>query len=211
VRVPAPAIVLCGYVALTLVACTAPARDPSRTTKGTYDKTTGKLTELASDRNRNGTTDTWTEMDGTRPLRSRIDLDEDGRIDRWEYYDAAGALTKVGFSRKSGNTPDAWAYSRPDGSLERVELSSTADEHKIDRRQNYEAGVMVRVEEDTEGNGHPDTWEFYDGGVLKAAEFDENQDGKPDRRLTYAGGNLATIESEPDGSGRYMKKEVVQK
>jgi hypothetical protein len=204
-------MVLCGCVAMTLVACTGAAPDRGRSTKGTYDKTTGKLTELASDRNRNGTTDTWTEMDGTRPLRSRIDLDEDGRIDRWEYYDAAGALTKVGFSRKSGGTPDAWAFSRPDGSLERVELSSAADEHKIDRREYYEAGVMVRVEEDTDGNGHPDTWEFYDGGALRAAEFDENQDGKPDRRLTYAGGNLAAIESEPDGSGRYMKKEVVQK
>lgn len=210
-RVPALAVAFSGCVALMAVACTDPARDRTRTTKGTYDKTTGKLTELASDRNRNGTLDTWTEMDGTRPLRSRVDLDEDGRIDRWEYYDASGALTKVGFSRKSGDKPDAWAFSRPDGSLERVELSLTADEHKIHRREYYEAGVMVRVEEDTDGDGHPDTWEIYEGGVLKAAEFDENQDGKPDRRLTYAGGSLAAIETEPDGSGQYRKKEVMEK
>jgi hypothetical protein len=36
-------------------------------------------------------------MDGNRALRSRMDRNEDGRVDRWEYYDGGGRLVKVGF------------------------------------------------------------------------------------------------------------------
>ena len=89
-------------------ACSDPEKARIReTTKPTYDKATGRLTQLTYDANKNGKVDTWTDMDGTRPQRSRTDLDEDGKIDRWEYYDGTGALTKVGFSRKQDGTPDA--------------------------------------------------------------------------------------------------------
>jgi hypothetical protein len=57
------------------------------------------LKELTYDANKNGRIDTWTDMDGTRPLRARIDRNEDGKLDRWEYYDEKGQLAKVGFSR----------------------------------------------------------------------------------------------------------------
>jgi hypothetical protein len=179
---------------------------------GTYDKTTNKLLLLASDRNGNGKVDTWTDMDGARPIRSRIDVDEDGRIDRWEYYDSAGRLVKVGFSRQRRDKPDAWAYSRQDGSLERVDVSSTSDEDRIDRHEYYENGRMVRSEEDANRDGRIDTWTTYDadGGVAIAA-FDEDRDGRPDRRLTYNGPELASIESAPDAEGRYTRKEPIQR
>src|SRR5678815_2905010 len=80
-------------VLLTIASmCSAACSDPEherivKTTQPTYDNDTGRLVELTFDRNRNGTVDTWTEMDGSRMLRSRSDLDEDGTIDRWEYYD----------------------------------------------------------------------------------------------------------------------------
>ena len=40
--------------------------------------------------------------------------------------------------------------------------------------------------------------------------MDENGDGRPDRRLTYADGTLVLIESEPDASGAFRKRVVVQ-
>ena len=58
----------------------------------TYDKTTGKLTELTLDANHNGHVDTWTDMDGARPLQTRIDRNEDGKVDRWEYYDSQAGV-----------------------------------------------------------------------------------------------------------------------
>jgi hypothetical protein len=172
----------------------------------TYDKTTGKLKELTFDSNNNGRVDTWTVMDGSRPIMSRIDRNEDGKIDRWEYYGDHGQLVKVGFSRKDNGVPDAWAFSGPDGRIERIEMSSVADERKIDRWERYDATGLVSAEEDTNGDGVPDKWETYRAGVLETASFDENGDGKPDRRLLYNAGVLIAIETAPDAAGHYQKR-----
>jgi len=172
----------------------------------TYDKTTGKLTELTYDSNKNGRVDTWTAMDGARPVSTRIDRNEDGKLDRWEYYNTQGQLAKVGFSRKDDGTPDAWAYSGADGTVERIEISSVADETKLDRWERYDGAGLVSGEEDTNADGILDKWETFQGGALKTAAFDENGDGKPDRRITYEGGALVLIETEPDASGRFTKR-----
>jgi hypothetical protein len=180
----------------------------------TYDKVTGKLKELAYDSNGNGRVDTWTEMNGAVPLRSRIDKNEDGKIDRWEEYDANGGLVKVGFSRSDNGKPDAWVFSGPDGTVRRIEISSTGDEHRIDRWEYYDAslagpdgrGALVRADQDTTHDGKPDKWETYENGVLKVVAFDENGNGRPNRRLTYAASGLLTIDSDPDASGRFTRR-----
>ena len=185
--------------------------------KPTYDKTTGKLTQLSYDSNHDGRPDTWTDMDGTRPLRARIDRNGDGTIDRWEEYDETGALAKVGISRRNDGRADAW-ITRPGGaSIQRVEVSSTGDEHKIDRWEYYDpsrpgsndAGMLVRVEEDTVGDGRPHKWETYKDGALESVAFDEDGDGKPDRRLVYQNATLRAIETHPDADGRFTVRQQV--
>jgi hypothetical protein len=115
---------------VTVVAALAGGCSDARTARAeagiqaTYDKGSGRLTELTLDSNHNGRVDTWTDMDGARPIRTRIDRNEDGRLDRWEYYDTSARLVKVGFSRKDDGKPDAWAFSHADGSIERIEISS---------------------------------------------------------------------------------------
>ena len=214
---PRLAAVVC--VACWAAACSNPEKDRLReTTKATYDQNTGRLKELTYDANKDGRIDTWTEMDGTRPIRARIDRNQDGKLDRWEYYDNAGQLAKVGFSRADDGQPDAWAYSGPDGKVVRVEISSTRDEKKIDRWERYEAkaagpdgmGALLEAREDANGDGKPDKWETYEAGALKTAAFDENHDGTADRRLTYEAGTLVSIETEPDGSGQFRKKVPVK-
>ena len=175
----------------------------------TYDKKTGKLKELTYDSNHDGKVDTWTVMDGARPVETRIDRDEDGKIDRWEYYDGNAQLVKVGFSRKDNGKPDAWAYGTGD-TLERVEVSSVADEKTVDRWERYQNGALVSAAEDVNQDGIPDKWETYEGGDMKTAAFDEDGDGKPDRRVTYAGGVLVLIETAPDGAGNYTRKTDVK-
>ena len=186
------------------------------TTRATYDARTGKLTGLTCDADHDGRIDTWTDMDGTRPIRSRVDRDGDGRVDRWEEYDEAGRLTRVGFSQTGGDRPDAWAYGDPAGRILRVERSSTADPTRIDRWEYYDAAAgggsegqppLLRVEEDTNGDGRPDRWAVFDPeGYLKSAEYDENGDGIRDRRLSYEGTRLTAIESEPGAAGVYTKR-----
>jgi hypothetical protein len=203
------------FLSAAIYGCSDPERERLKsTTKPTYDTATGRLKELTFDANRNGRIDTWTEMDGDRALRSRIDSDEDGRVDRWEYYDEQRRLVKVGFSRKADGKPDAWAFSNTDGRIERIEVSSVADDSRIDRWEKYDVsaapgadgmGPLLNVEEDTNGDGRQDKWERYENGTLATAEFDENGDGHPDRRLTYKAGTLLSVETEADGSGGYRR------
>ena len=202
-------------VCMVTTACSDPDRERlKQTTKATYDPSTGRLKELTYDANKNGRIDTWTDMDGTRPLRARIDRNEDGKLDRWEYYDGQGQLAKVGFSRSDDGKPDAWAFAGPDGKVVRIEISSAKDETKIDRWERYEpkgagpedVGALLAADEDTNHDGTRDKWETYEGGALKTAAFDEDHDGRPDRRLTYAAGTLTLIESQPDPSGAYTKQ-----
>ena len=200
-------LVCLAAASLAVSACSNPEKDQLRkTTIPTYDTATGRLKELTFDRNRNGTIDTWTEMDAARPVLTRMDRDEDGTLDRWEYFARDGTLEKVGFSRKGDGKPDAWAFAGADGRIARIDISSSADVHRIDRREHYGAAGLDRAEEDTDGDGRPDKWETYAGGAVSTASFDEDGDGRPDRRLTYRGGELVSIENGPDASGRFATR-----
>jgi hypothetical protein len=206
-------------VSIAIPACADPAKDRLKASiEPSYDKATGRLTELAYDANGNGRADTWTDMDGARPLRTRIDTNEDGLIDRWETYDENGGLLRVGFSRAGTGVADAWAYPGANGSLHRIEISSAADEARIDRWEYYEVsapgpdgrGALVRAEEDTTGDGRPDKWETYEEGAIREVAFDENGDGRPDRRLTYKAGGVVVVESQPDKAGQFARRVEVK-
>jgi hypothetical protein len=189
------------------------AAKPTATIRPSYDTATGRLKELAYDANGNGRVDTWTEMDGSRPLRSRVDINEDGKIDRWEEYGEKGGLAKVGFSRTNNGKPDAWVFSGTDGKVRRIEISSTGDPSQIDRWEYYDAtqsgpdghGALVRAEEDTNHDGRPDKWETYERGILKTVAFDEDGNGRPDRRLIYSSSARVVVESNPDASSQVVE------
>jgi EF hand domain-containing protein len=203
--------------AATVIACADAEKERLiRTTVPTYDAATGRLKQLTYDADRNGRVDTWTSMDGTRPLFSRIDRNEDGKIDRWEYYSDTGALVKVGFSRKEDGNVDAWAFSGSSGQVERIEFSSTGKEDIIDRREYYlpshsdtSQPTLVRAEVDADNDGRIDRWETYEDGAIRTIAYDQDGDGVPDRRLTYAHASLVLIESDPDGSGGFATRRRV--
>ena len=216
----AASAIISGIAIAALSACSnADARQSKSTIRPTYDKQTGKLIELAYDSNHDGRPDTWTDMDGTRPLRTRIDRNGDGKIDRWEEYDSTGALAKVGFSRRDDGKADAWVSPRQHDGLQRIEISSTGDERKIDRWEYYDLskagpdgkGILVRAEEDTKGDGKPHKWETYRDGALDTVAFDEDGDGVPDRRFTYRASALVLIESHPDSSGRFTVRTQIHR
>jgi hypothetical protein len=198
-------------VCLVVPACSDPEKERlKRTTRPTYDQKTGKLKELTFDQDKNGTIDTWTEMDAARPVLTRMDRNEDGKLDRWEYYNQQGQLEKVGFSRKDDGKADAWAFAGADGKIERIEISSTADVAKIDRWECYDATGLVQAEEDTNADGKPDKWETYESGAVKSVAFDEDRDGKPNRRLTYQADSLVLIETDPNPLGHFTRRVEVK-
>jgi hypothetical protein len=187
------------------------ASDQARTApEPTYDPDTGRLTRLTADINGNGVIDAWTYMDGSLVLRTEVDGDEDGQIDRWELADERGRIVRTAWSRAKNGRADAWAQVDEQGRPVRAWMSAVGDESRPDRWEYYEAGALVRSEEDTSGRGRPDRWDTYEDGIVRTTAFDEDGDGRPDRRLTYDGnGQLLTIESDPDETGSYRQRREI--
>jgi hypothetical protein len=177
-----------------------------------YDPVSGRLQRLTFDSTGNGRNDAVGIMDGVRVERIDVDEDEDGTIDRWEFYDANRRLEKVGFSRQRNGIMDAVAIYGPNGAVVRVEIS-TAGDGRFNRHEFYQAARLTRVEEDTNGDGRVDKWETYavdpratpgEPSSLVTAAFDDDFRGTPSRRLQYDwSGSIVRVDVDPEGDGTF--------
>lgn len=172
-----------------------------------YDKETGRLQRLDYDSDKDGTVDTVSFMDGQKVVRIEIDKNQDGLVERWEYYDQNQELERVGFSRSNDGKEDAWSFQGSDGTVARIDVSLGRD-GKVSRREFYEKELLVRAEEiDPLAAGDtwkPSRWEVFDpSGRLVSAAFDSTGRGTPDRRLVYDADGSARLELDPDGDGRF--------
>lgn len=188
-----------------MASCSSGREEARKRITPEYDKQ-GKLQLLKYDSNGNAKVDMWSYMDGARVVRIEIDKDEDGAIDRWEYYGPDQKLAKVGFSRERDGREDAWSFAGADGAIGRIEVSTHRD-GTIDRIEYFERDAMVRAEEDTDGDGRIDKWETYDGSRLASVAFDTLRRGTADRRLTYAADGTAVMEVDQKGDGNFVPLE----
>jgi len=177
-------------------------RSENRRIEPVYDPKTGKLQLLKYDSNGNGVIDTWSYMDGARAVRIDIDGDEDGKIERWEYYGRTQKLEKVGFSRAKDGKEDAWSYPGAGGAIERIELSTRGD-GKVSRVEHFKADRLVAAEEDSDRDSKIDKWEIYDGERLASVAFDTQHRGTADRRLIYGSNGSARLEVDLAGDGHF--------
>lgn len=173
-----------------MAACSGPAPTiaPAAGVKATpvYSTETGKLEQIVSDRDGDGTIDARAFMDGVRLLRIEIDRNGDGKPDRWEHY-------------RPGS--DTRAASQPE--IERAEEANGPGD-RITRHELYENGALRRVEEDTDADGRIDKWEQYESGQLVRVDLDLTGSGTPDRRMHYRrDGTVARVEVDSDGSGQW--------
>jgi hypothetical protein len=122
---------------------------------------------------------------GGIPLRAQRDTDNDGIVDRWEYYAPDGRIAKVGTARRVAGRADLWAY--PDG-----------------------FGGVSREEYDDDGDGRPERAEDLLDGAVVAEEYDTDGDGRWDRRLVRGrDGSIARIDTDPDGDGTWRESRPV--
>jgi hypothetical protein len=158
-----------------------------------YDRW-GRLDRIEYDSNGDGKPDCFSHHDGAKtPHLIEVDEDFDGKIDRWEDYDPAGKLVKVGVSRR-GHGPDLWSLPGPGDTTARKEYDEDGD-GKIDRAEILDAGRIARVEIDTSRDGRMDRWQEWRKGRLVAEDLDTDGDGKADRRLRYGdAGNVLALE-----------------
>jgi hypothetical protein len=188
--------------ALTVAACDE-SPTPANRLEASYNQKNGKLEVLKYDSDGDGKFDTVSYMDGTRIVRIEIDRDEDGKVDRWEYYGPDQKLEKVGFSRANDGIEDAWSIIDASGSVARIEIATKRD-GKPNRFEYYTDNVLTRVEEDTDGDGRVDKWETYEGQRLASVAFDVRHRGSPDRRLVYAKDGSARMETDEAGTGQFV-------
>ena len=193
--------------------CSLPDRPLREQAAAKYDPVSGRLREFAFDTTQNGRNDSVGFMDGTRIHRIEVDEDEDGKVDRWEFYDQNRRLERAGFSRQRNGVLDGMAFYGPGGQVERVEISTRGD-GSFNRIEFYRLESLARVEEDTNGDGRTDKWETYTidpRGVagrspsMATASFDDAFRGTPSRRLVYnpGGTGILRIEVDPDGDGTF--------
>lgn len=140
------------FIALLAGACSG--AQPVSVLETAYDKDTGRLREISISKAKDGKPNIFSYMDGRKFVRIEIDQNEDGKIDRWEYYTADQKLEKVGFSRANDGVVDAWAFRAPDGTVGRVEVSTRRD-GRVDKWETYQDGRLINVAFDTNGDGEP--------------------------------------------------------
>jgi hypothetical protein len=191
--------------ALVMVAVMAAGCSPKPASTPVYDPLTRALTRIDYDYDADGRIDVRTYMKNGRPERLEGDADGDGKTDRWEYYDAHGALQRVGGSTAHDGVEDTWAHQIGDET--RVDYSTHRD-GIVDRREFYRGELLLRTERDTNGDAVMDAWEQYENGRLAMLWLDDDKRrGRATRRLVYTAGGAARVEIDPDGDGRFTPQE----
>jgi hypothetical protein len=190
-----------GLIALGAIGCDR-HRAATRSVTPVYDKATGRLTRLDYDPDGNGRVNVRTEMNGRHPVRSFIDQNEDGTVERWEYYDASGRVGKVGQASRQDGREDTWLHQGADGAVVRIERATRGD-GRVTRTEEYARGTVTEAREDSNGDGRLDRWETYRDGVLVVLALDTSRErGRPDRRLIYRpNGTLERLEEDATGNG----------
>jgi hypothetical protein len=187
-----------------VVGCSTPGR--AGTVVPSFDDYSRQLLQLSADLDGDGRFDQWTYLEGNRPLRGEADVDGDGRIDRWEYFDADGKVSTIGSASRSDGVEDTWTSTMATASGETHIATSAGRDRVRDRHAFYRGQTLLRVEEDTNGDGLIDKWDRYESAVLREVGFDVSfSRGRPDRRALYdAQGRFIAIEIDPDGDGRFV-------
>jgi hypothetical protein len=133
------------------------------------------------DANGDGRPDIVHVMDKGREVCRIVDLNLDGQIDTFIYYDTAGRERRREADFDRDGRPDEIAHFQ-DGMLVLKERETNYDD-KLDTWDHYEGGRLVKRERDSDGDGLVDQWwSFQDPAHPECAVVasDRNVDGKPD-------------------------------
>jgi hypothetical protein len=135
------------------------------------------------DVNGDGRPDLTIVMHGSVEVCHAADLDFDGHIDMWSYFDASSKLRRRELD-----------YDR-DGTVDEIQL--------------FKAGVIAEKRRSSTPAKRIDTWEFYNGGRLARAERDADGDGRVDQWWDYRTPECPLIRTDSDGNGEPDAKSEV--
>lgn len=134
---------------------------------------------VRTDVNNDGRSEITRVMSGGKEICRAVDLNFDGKIDSYLYYDAQGTLRR----RESDFDRDGI----------------------IDEIATFEAGVVVRKDRETNLDTKLDTWDFYTADRLTRRERDTNSDGRVDQWWSWPSPDkpdCPLVETDTDSDGR---------
>lgn len=128
------------------------------------------------DANGDGRADVTSVKSGNTVACQAYDLNFDGKIDSWVYYDPSGQV------RRRENDYDR------DGRIDEISI--------------FRAGVISEKHRATTLNNRLDTWDFFSAGKLARTERDSDGDAVVDQWWEYPKPDCPLIHSDVDGDGR---------
>jgi hypothetical protein len=134
------------------------------------------------DANNDGKPDIFIVRDGSREVCRAVDLNFDGVIDAYTYYDASGQLRRREDDYDKDGQIDEISLFKG-GQLAEKDQSTTLAKH-LDTWEFFQAGVLVRTERDSNGDGIIDQWWEYPKPGCPLIHADVNNDGRPDPGAT---------------------------
>ncbi|MFO0570786.1 MAG: hypothetical protein U0263_34435 [Polyangiaceae bacterium] len=136
------------------------------------------------DANGDGKPDVWLVMSGGREACRAVDLNFDGKVDGYSYFDGSGQLRRRERDYdRDGKIEEISIYKA--GSLSELQRSTTLAE-KLDTWQYFEGGKLARTERDSDGDAIIDQWWEFSAGNEKCPMIhsDVDGDGRPDPGAT---------------------------
>ena len=170
-----------------------------------YDQRTRQLVRLDWDANGDGRIEHRTYFADGIAVRTEVDDNRDGIVDRWEYVDRSAAVSRIGTSSANDGLEDTWTGPAGADGETRIERAQYRD-GSIDRIEVVRGDTLISAEEDANRDGVADKWETWSEGALREAAYDTSfSRGRPDRRLLYHDGRFVHLESDTDGDGQFER------
>jgi hypothetical protein len=178
---------------LMLATCVSPSCARERVSP-VYDAS-GTIRRLDYDTDRDLQIDMRAYLLNGRTVRIEADGNGDGLIDRWEYYGPGGELDRISTSSQSDGVEDTWVVQT--GTEMRVDVATRRD-GIADRHEFHSNGLLVRAEQDTNGDGRLDQWQRFTDGQLHELLLDTSMvSGRPNQRLVYrTDGSVEHVDSQ---------------
>jgi hypothetical protein len=135
-----------------------------------------------TDVNGDGKPDIVLVRDGGRVVCRAVDLNFDGVIDSYSYFDASGQVRRRENDYDRDGLPDEVIVYQAGAVVEKDQ--STALARRFDTWDFYQAGTLLRTERDSDGDGFVDQWWEYPKPGCPLMHADVNGDGQPDPGAT---------------------------
>ena len=130
----------------------------------------------------------------------RMDANNDGVADVTSVK-AGSQLSCQAYDLNFDGKVDSWVYYEPNGQVRRRESDYDRD-GRIDEIAMFNAGVLAEKHRATTMHNRLDTWDYYKAGALARTERDSDGDAVVDQWWEYPKPECPMIHSDVDGDGR---------